>query len=280
MHVKFDRGRGHSRAAAARDSRRRTRSPDCSLTRPRLLADLTRRGGQFEQEVPMATRPGPLGFRVSALQSAGVDWPTLGGVLDPRRRDAALRRGLAQRPPHRREPRPGGAGVRGDHGTGGAGRPRARDVGRSGRRLQYVPASGRAREIGRGPGQRDRRQIHPGPRGRLARRRARPVRHPSAAHLRAVRPIPERDRSADLPLLRAARRPPGVTLPDRFYPLRGATIEPQAIRRGGPPLWLGVGKRRGIELAARFGEGWPMPGNRPGRRRLLLQEARRDPAGG
>jgi alkanesulfonate monooxygenase SsuD/methylene tetrahydromethanopterin reductase-like flavin-dependent oxidoreductase (luciferase family) len=62
----------------------------------------------------------------------------------------------------------------------------------------------------------------------------------------------------------AARRPPGVSLPDRFYPLREATLDPPPLRRGGPPLWLGVGKRRGIELAGRFADGWPMPGNRPG----------------
>jgi alkanesulfonate monooxygenase SsuD/methylene tetrahydromethanopterin reductase-like flavin-dependent oxidoreductase (luciferase family) len=62
----------------------------------------------------------------------------------------------------------------------------------------------------------------------------------------------------------AARRPPGVTLDDPFYPLRGATNEPGPVRPGGPPIWLGGQKRRGIELAARYAEGWPMPGNRPG----------------
>jgi alkanesulfonate monooxygenase SsuD/methylene tetrahydromethanopterin reductase-like flavin-dependent oxidoreductase (luciferase family) len=62
----------------------------------------------------------------------------------------------------------------------------------------------------------------------------------------------------------AARRPPGVTLADPYYPLHGATMEPGPVRRGGPPLWLGVSKKRGIALAARFAEGWPMPGNRPG----------------
>jgi alkanesulfonate monooxygenase SsuD/methylene tetrahydromethanopterin reductase-like flavin-dependent oxidoreductase (luciferase family) len=85
----------------------------------------------------------------------------------------------------------------------------------------------------------------------------------------------------------AARRPPGVTLPDRFYPLSGARMEPATLRSGGPPLWLGVGHRRGIELAARFAEGWPMPGNRPGdvayfaemrdRIRAAIEAAGRDP---
>ena len=62
----------------------------------------------------------------------------------------------------------------------------------------------------------------------------------------------------------AARRAPGVTLDDPFYPLDGATNEPGPVRPGGPPIWLGGQKTRGIALAARYAEGWPMPGNRPG----------------
>jgi alkanesulfonate monooxygenase SsuD/methylene tetrahydromethanopterin reductase-like flavin-dependent oxidoreductase (luciferase family) len=62
----------------------------------------------------------------------------------------------------------------------------------------------------------------------------------------------------------AARRAPGVTLDDPTYPLRNATNEPGPVRPGGPAIWLGGQKRRGIELAARYAEGWPMPGNRPG----------------
>jgi len=86
----------------------------------------------------------------------------------------------------------------------------------------------------------------------------------------------------------AARRPPGVTRDDLYYPLRGATLEPGTLRPGGPPLWLGVAKRRGIALAARCAEGWPMPGNRPGDVaffsemrdviRRALEAAGRDPA--
>ena len=56
----------------------------------------------------------------------------------------------------------------------------------------------------------------------------------------------------------------GVTLEQSLYPLRGATNEPQPIRPGGPAVWLGGQRRRGIRLAARYAEGWPMPGNRPG----------------
>jgi alkanesulfonate monooxygenase SsuD/methylene tetrahydromethanopterin reductase-like flavin-dependent oxidoreductase (luciferase family) len=86
----------------------------------------------------------------------------------------------------------------------------------------------------------------------------------------------------------AARRPPGVTLDDPYFPLRGATNEPGPVRPGGPPLWLGSQGPRGIALAARYGDGWPMPFNRPGdieyfsRKRdeitRALEAAGRDPA--
>ena len=61
-----------------------------------------------------------------------------------------------------------------------------------------------------------------------------------------------------------ARHAPGVTLDDPSFPLRGATNEPGPVRPGGPPIWLGGQKARGIALAVRYAEGWPMPGNRPG----------------
>ena len=61
-----------------------------------------------------------------------------------------------------------------------------------------------------------------------------------------------------------AHRPPGVSLDDPFFPLENATNEPPPVRPGGPAIWLGGQKRRGIALAARYAEGWPMPGNRPG----------------
>lgn len=62
----------------------------------------------------------------------------------------------------------------------------------------------------------------------------------------------------------AARAVPGVTLVDPYYPLRAATNEPPPARPGGPPIWIGGQRRRGIALAVRYAEGWPMPGNRPG----------------
>jgi len=85
----------------------------------------------------------------------------------------------------------------------------------------------------------------------------------------------------------AAGEAEGVSLDDRYWPLDRATNLPGPVRPGGPPIWLGVGKPRGIALAARYATGWPMPGNRPGdlayfselRDRLCraLETAGRDP---
>lgn len=61
-----------------------------------------------------------------------------------------------------------------------------------------------------------------------------------------------------------ARHAPGVTREDPFYPLLNATLEPAPIRPGGPALWLGGQRSRGIALAASFADGWIMPGNRAG----------------
>ena len=79
-------------------------------------------------------------------------------------------------------------------------------------------------------------------------------------------PMPERfDRfESAVHVLRAlwsaeATTPPGVTRPDPFYPLVDATNEPPPLTPGGPPLWLGGQKRRGIALAAAVGDGWALP---------------------
>jgi alkanesulfonate monooxygenase SsuD/methylene tetrahydromethanopterin reductase-like flavin-dependent oxidoreductase (luciferase family) len=61
-----------------------------------------------------------------------------------------------------------------------------------------------------------------------------------------------------------AQRAPGVSRDDPYYPLRAATLEPAPIRPGGPLLWLGGQRTRGIALAAKFADGWIMPGNRAG----------------
>lgn len=57
----------------------------------------------------------------------------------------------------------------------------------------------------------------------------------------------------------AAAAPPGVTRPDPWYPLADATNEPPPLNPGGPPLWLGGQKRRGIALAATVADGWILP---------------------
>lgn len=79
-------------------------------------------------------------------------------------------------------------------------------------------------------------------------------------------PMPERfDRfESTVHVLRAlwseaADSPPGVTRPDPYYPLREATNEPGPRTPGGPPLWLGGQRRRGIALAAAVADGWVMP---------------------
>jgi alkanesulfonate monooxygenase SsuD/methylene tetrahydromethanopterin reductase-like flavin-dependent oxidoreductase (luciferase family) len=79
-------------------------------------------------------------------------------------------------------------------------------------------------------------------------------------------PMPERfDRfESTVHVLRAlwsetAATPPGVTRPDPYYPLRDATNEPGPRTPGGPPLWLGGQRRRGIALAAAVADGWVMP---------------------
>ena len=62
----------------------------------------------------------------------------------------------------------------------------------------------------------------------------------------------------------AAATEPGVSRDDPYYPLREATMDPQPIRTGAPAIWLGGQRTRGIALAARFADGWIMPGNRAG----------------
>ena len=127
--------------------------------------------------------------------------------------------------------------------------------------------------------------------GGLARGRARGLRHPAAADGRAVRPLRERrSRPCAALLSDAARTPPGVTLDDPFYPLRGATNEPPPARPGRPADLAGRPAAGGASrLAVRYADGWPMPGNRPGdvayfaekrdEIRRALEAAGRDPDG-
>jgi alkanesulfonate monooxygenase SsuD/methylene tetrahydromethanopterin reductase-like flavin-dependent oxidoreductase (luciferase family) len=86
-----------------------------------------------------------------------------------------------------------------------------------------------------------------------------------------------------------AAGPPGVTRDDPFFPLNGAVNAPPPRTQGGPPIYLGGQKPRGIALAARAARGWILPGTHAGnvpyfaekRDELLaaLESQRRDPAG-
>lgn len=62
----------------------------------------------------------------------------------------------------------------------------------------------------------------------------------------------------------AAAAPTGVTREDPFYPLDGATNVPPPLTPGGPPIYLGGQKPRGLALAARSSAGWLLPGNQAG----------------
>ncbi len=79
-------------------------------------------------------------------------------------------------------------------------------------------------------------------------------------------PMPERfDRfESAVYVLRAlwsekAAAPPGVSRADPFHPLVEATNEPPPLTPGGPPLFLGGQKQRGIALAAAVADGWLQP---------------------
>jgi alkanesulfonate monooxygenase SsuD/methylene tetrahydromethanopterin reductase-like flavin-dependent oxidoreductase (luciferase family) len=56
-----------------------------------------------------------------------------------------------------------------------------------------------------------------------------------------------------------AAREPGVSRDDPYYPLDGATNLPPPRTPGGPPIWLGGQKRRGLALVAAVGSGWMLP---------------------
>jgi alkanesulfonate monooxygenase SsuD/methylene tetrahydromethanopterin reductase-like flavin-dependent oxidoreductase (luciferase family) len=68
-----------------------------------------------------------------------------------------------------------------------------------------------------------------------------------------------------------ARQPPGVSRPDPYYPLDRAVLAPVPVRPGGPALWLGGQRRRGISLAARYADGWIMPGTLAGRVEYFIE---------
>ena len=210
------------------------------------------------------TRPGLLGFRVSATRSAGLDWPTLDAMWATAGRAGVL-----------------AAGWMSDHLS---------DASRERGGVAFEPFTTLAALAHRLPG------------GWLGVAVASATfRHPSLLAKEAtvldnvtggrfilglgagwhegehdafgipLPPLPERfDRlESQLRVLSAlfgtdASAGRGVTVDDPHFPLRGATNEPAPMRPGGPAIWLGGQRRRGIDLAVRHAEGWPMPGNRPG----------------
>jgi alkanesulfonate monooxygenase SsuD/methylene tetrahydromethanopterin reductase-like flavin-dependent oxidoreductase (luciferase family) len=62
---------------------------------------------------------------------------------------------------------------------------------------------------------------------------------------------------------------PGVTRPDRFYPLDHATNEPMPRTPNGPPIFLGGQGPRGMGLAGRAADGWLLPGVNAGDERYF-----------
>lgn len=66
-----------------------------------------------------------------------------------------------------------------------------------------------------------------------------------------------------------AAAPPGVTRLDPFYPLEGAVNMPAPRTPGGPPIFLGGQRKRGIALAGRAADGWIIPGLNAGDDRYL-----------
>ena len=166
---------------------------------------------------------------------------------------------MDERPPHRyrsRSPRPE---FRGAHRHGRAGPPRSRPLGRPRRAVGDVPhpsvlakaatvldhATGGRFIVGLGAGWHEGEYVSFGiP---LPPLRERFDRFESAVHVLRALWSP------------GAAAPPGVTRSDPFFPLLEATNEPPPLPGGGPRLWLGAGKRRGIALTAALADGWVMP---------------------
>ena len=78
---------------------------------------------------------------------------------------------------------------------------------------------------------------------------------------------------------RRPRRRPGSRGRTRSTRWPGPSTRPPPLTPGGPPIFLGGQKPRGIALAARRAAGWLLHGHGGGRRRVLQRPPRGDPAG-
>ena len=151
--------------------------------------------------------------------------------------------------------------LRGADGDGRARPPRARQVGRPRRAVGHVPPSGGAGQGGDGHGPRDGRAVHPrasapaGTRASTRRSGSRCRRCPSGSTGSSRRSTCS-GRCARTRRATDAGRDPRPTRSTRSTE---ATNEPPPLTPGGPPIWLGGQKRRGIALAAAVADGWLLP---------------------
>ena len=197
--------------------------------------------------------------------AAGLTWEALDATWALGRRAGRLQRRLAERPPLRRESRARRHGLRSIHDRGRARPSRARRNGSASPLRQTHSATRRCSP-------RKRRCSTSSPAGGSSWAWA-PAGMPASTRRSASSCLSHASASTatSLPFAFSPRcsatrraRSPGVTLEDPIHPLDRATNEPPPTSRGGPPLWLGGQKRRGMELMARYASGWPLPGNRAG----------------
>ena len=135
-------------------------------------------------------------------------------------------------------------------------------VARPRRPVGHVPPPDGAGQGGDGPGPRHGRPVHPRPRRRLV-RAASTCRSASRSRRCPSGSTGSSRRVHDDPgavLGRGRARRPASPAPTRSIPLVGATNDPPPLTPGGPPIWLGGQKRRGIALAAAVADGWLLPG--------------------
>ena len=199
-----------------------------------------------------------------------TDWTTLDADWARIGEHDVFESGLAERPSQQHpRTRVGGRQLRGGHDACRARPPGSRQDARDRRAVDDVPSPVRARQAADRARPRDRRPADRWSRRRLARARAHAR---SASRSRRCRSAStssiRRSRSSGRSSRTRRGRLPGVTRPDPYFPLENATNEPGTLSPAGPTIWLGGQKRRGIDLAARYAQGWIIP--------FLLPDGRTD----